>query len=119
MKKVRIGIVGTGFASRFHVECLRRVYGSQVEIAGVTSLRKQSRESFGAKYGIKAYQNAESMLNDIDVLDISRYGIMIAFENNEYVVFVPAEIKTHSYLKKLIKQRHVSSVSAFKAVTIR
>ncbi len=56
---------------------------------------------------------------DIDMLDISRYGIMIVFENSERVVFVPAEIRTHSYMRQLIGRRRIANVSAFRAVTIR
>ena len=70
MQKIRIGLVGAGFAARFHIECLERSYGIEVELAGVTSLRPQSREKFGAEYRIKVYDSAEKMLPNIDVLDI-------------------------------------------------
>lgn len=69
-KKIRMGLVGTGFAGQYHVECLKRVYGVDVEIAGVTSLREESREKFGKTNGIKVYENAESMIEDVDLLDI-------------------------------------------------
>lgn len=69
-KKVRVGIVGAGFAARFHVESLRRVYGFEVELAGVTSLRAESRDKFGAEHDIPVYDNIETMLGHIDVLDI-------------------------------------------------
>jgi predicted dehydrogenase len=69
-KPLRIGIIGTGFAGRFHVECLRRVYGARVELAGVTSLRKESREAFGKKHEIPVFENAEAMLKHIDLLDV-------------------------------------------------
>ena len=69
-KKIRLGLVGTGFAGKYHLECLRRVYGVDVEISGVTSLREESRESFGKTYGIKVYNDTESMLEGIDILDI-------------------------------------------------
>lgn len=70
MKSVRVGIVGTGFAGRFHVECLRRIYGVQVEIAGVTSRRKESREAFGREHGIPVFDDALAMLPSVDVLDV-------------------------------------------------
>ena len=70
MKKIRVGLIGTGFAGKFHVECLERIYGLQVEIAGVTSRRAESRQAFGAEHGICVYDTAEAMLGDIDVLDI-------------------------------------------------
>ena len=70
MKKVRIGIVGAGFAAGFHIECLRRVYGFDVELSAVTSLRAESREKFGRQHNIPVYDSLEAMLEHIDVLDI-------------------------------------------------
>jgi predicted dehydrogenase len=69
-KKIRVGLVGTGFAGKFHVECLRRIYGVDVELAGVTSLREQSRVEFGRQHGITVYESAAAMLDAVDVLDI-------------------------------------------------
>jgi predicted dehydrogenase len=70
MKTVRVGLVGTGFAGRYHVECLRRVYGVNVEIAGVTSKRRESRAAFGAAHGIPVFATVEAMLADVDLLDV-------------------------------------------------
>lgn len=69
-KKLKIGLIGTGFAGDFHVRTLRRVYGADVEIVGVTSLRPASREAFGAKWGIPVFDSAEAMLDRIDLLDV-------------------------------------------------
>lgn len=92
MKRVRVGIVGTGFAGRFHVSSLRRVYGVGVELAGVTSLRAESREAFGKKYNIPVYDSVQSMLSHIDVLDICSppyvhdEGILLACERGVHVI---------------------------------
>ena len=59
MRTVRIGLVGTGFAGRYHVECLRRVYGINVVLAGVTSRRAESRDAFGAEHGIPVFSSVE------------------------------------------------------------
>jgi predicted dehydrogenase len=69
-KTIRIGLVGAGFAGRFHYECLRRVYGVEVEIAGVTSRRPESAARFAAERGLKTYASAEAMLDHVDVLDV-------------------------------------------------
>jgi len=70
MKTLRVGLVGTGFAGRYHVACLRRVYGTAVEIAGVTSRRPESRETFGRTHDIQVYDSVGAMLPQVDVLDI-------------------------------------------------
>lgn len=67
---LRVGIVGTGFAGRYHVECLRRVYGVNVELAGVTSLRRESREAFGKTHNIPVFDDVHKMLSHVDVLDV-------------------------------------------------
>lgn len=70
MNKVKIGIIGAGFAGKFHYECLTRIYGVNVEIAGVTSLRKESRESFAKQYNIPVFDDAETLIKNVDAVDI-------------------------------------------------
>ena len=70
MERVRVGLVGTGFAGRYHVECLRRVYGVNVELTGVTSLRAESRDRFGREHGIPVFGDVSEMLDHVDVLDV-------------------------------------------------
>ena len=70
MHALRIGIVGTGMAGRFHLECLRRVYGVCVEVVGVTSVRRESREAFGRAHGVPVFEDAGSLLERVDVLDV-------------------------------------------------
>lgn len=67
---LRVGLIGTGFAGRFHTECLRRVYGTNVQIAGVTSLRKESRESFAQTHAIRPFDSVHSMLDHVDAIDV-------------------------------------------------
>jgi len=69
MEKIRIGIVGAGFAARYHYECLKQI-GSGVEIVGITSLRSESRDKFAADRGIKAFDSLEQMLKEVDLIDI-------------------------------------------------
>ncbi|MEX0776731.1 MAG: Gfo/Idh/MocA family oxidoreductase [Phycisphaeraceae bacterium] len=70
MSVLRIGIVGTGMAGRFHVQCLSRVFGVPIELAGVTSLRPQSRADFGRQHGIPVYDDLQAMLDHVDLIDI-------------------------------------------------
>src|SRR5450759_1614286 len=70
MRKIRVGLVGAGFAGRFHLECLRRVYGVEIEVTGVTSLRAESRAKFGKAHGIPVFESVDAMLEQIDLLDV-------------------------------------------------
>lgn len=70
MKEIRVGIIGSGFAARYHVACLRRVFGVQVELAGVTSLRSESRRAFGARHGIPVFESTLALIDQVDLVDV-------------------------------------------------
>jgi len=92
MKTLRVGIVGVGFAGRFHLECLRRVHGVRVEVTGVTSLREESRRAFGETHGIPVFDDLHSMLDHVDVVDLCsppyahEEGILAAVEAGKGII---------------------------------
>src|SRR6476659_3861351 len=67
VNQIRIGIAGTGFAGRFHLENFSET-GAQV--VGVTSARPESRDAFALKHGVRSFASVAEMLPEIDVLDI-------------------------------------------------
>jgi predicted dehydrogenase len=67
---MRIGIVGAGFAARYHYECLQRIHSIPIEVVGVTSLRAESRERFASQRGIRAFLSLDELLREVDVVDI-------------------------------------------------
>ncbi len=74
MDKLRVGIVGAGFAARFHLECYRRVYSIPVEIVGLTSLRKSRRDSLASEFGVKSFDSVEQLVGVSDLVDICTPG---------------------------------------------
>ncbi len=70
MSRLRVGIVGVGMAGAYHHECLERVYGVDLEVAGVTSLREKRRAAFGQEHGVPVYDSVEAMLEHVDVIDV-------------------------------------------------
>lgn len=66
-KTLRVGIAGTGFAGKFHLENYPEC---GVEVTGVTSVRPESREAFASAHGLRAFASVADMLPEIDVLDI-------------------------------------------------
>ena len=64
---MRIGIAGTGFAGKFHLE---NFPDTGAKVTAVTSARAESREAFAAQHGLQAYASVAEMLPHIDVLDI-------------------------------------------------
>ena len=89
---LRVGVVGAGMAGNFHVHCLRRVYGVQVEVAGVTSLRSESRRQFGQTRGIPVYDSVEQMIEHVDLLDVCsppsahKEAILLAARAGKHVI---------------------------------
>ncbi|MDD3252915.1 MAG: Gfo/Idh/MocA family oxidoreductase [Lachnospiraceae bacterium] len=73
MKKIRIGLIGTGFAASLHMEAFRRIPGYEVEIAGVSGRNLEKAKDFAAKYQIRrVYDSWIDMLADpqLDVIDV-------------------------------------------------
>ena len=70
MSRLRVGLVGVGFAGKAHLASLRRVHGVEVEVAGVTSLREESRAAFAREHGLRAFADVPALLPHVDVVDI-------------------------------------------------
>src|SRR5438309_11656544 len=90
---IRIGIAGTGFAGRFHLENFPQ---SGAQVVAVTSARPESRDQFAAKHGLRSFESVAEMLPEIDVLDIctppsshSEYVLQAAAAGKHVIVEKP------------------------------
>lgn len=70
MKKLGFGIVGCGMISEWHARAIAEIDG--IYLVGVTDVNKSSRERLAKKYGVRAFDTYEQMLNcaEIDVVCI-------------------------------------------------
>jgi predicted dehydrogenase len=69
---VRVGLVGTGFTSHYHMRAYSQTYGVPVQVVAVASL-DDSASAFAKTYHIPTvYRDYQSMMDDpgIDVVDI-------------------------------------------------
>src|SRR5215510_2626708 len=64
---IRIGVAGTGFAGRFHLE---NFADTGAQVVGATSARPESRDAFASRYGVRSFASVAEMLPEIDALDI-------------------------------------------------
>src|SRR5437667_6964373 len=71
---IRVGIVGSRFAARFHLEGYRRVYGVPVEVVGVTSKTAESREAFARERGLRAFDSLAALSDAVDAVDVCAPG---------------------------------------------
>ena len=67
---IRVGFVGAGFAARFHLAGLQRVYGVPVQVAGVTARSAASRDKFSQETGVPAFESFDALCDAVDVVDL-------------------------------------------------
>ncbi|CAN5815545.1 Gfo/Idh/MocA family oxidoreductase [soil metagenome] len=67
---IKAGIIGSGFAARFHFEALKRVYSANVEIVGAYSTNQTRLNAFTKSYGIQSFTSVEDLIDACDVLHI-------------------------------------------------
>jgi predicted dehydrogenase len=70
MRTIRVGLVGSRFAARFHWEGWRRVYGVPTEVVGVTSKSAAARDAFAHEKGIRSFETFEELCASVDVVDL-------------------------------------------------
>ena len=69
-KIIRAGIIGSGFAARFHFEALKRVFSASVEVVGAYSKSPGELGEFTKARGIPAMTSMEDLISIADVLHI-------------------------------------------------
>ncbi|HEX5026309.1 MAG TPA: Gfo/Idh/MocA family oxidoreductase, partial [Agriterribacter sp.] len=90
-KTIKAGFLGTGFAARFHFDAVLRLSGAGVEAVGAFSRTKEKLLEFTQARHIKAYDSAEALINDCDVIHITTPPIthepfiVAALKQNKYV----------------------------------
>src|SRR5690554_4575216 len=73
LKKLKVGLVGTGFVTDLHIEAYKKVIGVPIEVAGVVSRSREKAEKFAQQHGIaRVYSDYRQMLDDkeIDMVDV-------------------------------------------------
>ncbi len=68
--RIKVGLVGSGFAARFHYDSFQRISGADVEVVGVYSTTKANREKFASDRGIKAFGGFDDLLEEVDLVDV-------------------------------------------------
>jgi predicted dehydrogenase len=114
--KRRVGVIGCGWAGLLHLEGYRGFPG--VEIAAVCDIDSAAAEHAQARFGGKAYQNIQAML-DADPLDVvsictgpdTHYEIACACVERGLAVFcekpLTRSIKEAHALVRLAREKHV------------
>src|SRR4030065_209135 len=72
-KKIKVGIVGAGFAAALHLRSYRQVQGVPVEVAAVVDVNKARAEDLARRFGLsQTYDDYRYILEDssIQVVDL-------------------------------------------------
>jgi len=69
-KIIRTGIVGSGFAARFHYNALQRVFSTRVEIEGVYSTNKAELDEYTHSRNLKAFSNLDELIKNCDLVHV-------------------------------------------------
>ncbi|MCM4158182.1 Gfo/Idh/MocA family oxidoreductase [Gramella sp. AN32] len=91
-KIIKAGIVGSGFAAKFHLDALKRVYGVQVEIVGAHSKTPENLKRFCEENSVKPFSDLKELIAECDVLHLctppfSHEPLAIEILNkNKYVI---------------------------------
>jgi predicted dehydrogenase len=67
---VRVGIVGAGYAAKFHLDGWRRVFGVPMQIVGLTSKTTASCNTFARQNGIRPFDSFAELCAAVDVIDL-------------------------------------------------
>lgn len=72
-RPVRVGVIGAGFAARFHLETYRLVHGVDVQVRGVASRSPERAAALAADFGLeRVYPTVDDLLADpaINLVDL-------------------------------------------------
>ncbi|MFH2047243.1 MAG: Gfo/Idh/MocA family oxidoreductase [Pseudomonadota bacterium] len=97
MKKVRVGVVGTGYLGKFHAEKYFQM--SDVELVGVVDIDKRQAEKIANGVSTKAYKNYRDLIGKVDAVSIvvpthAHFSISKDFLENDVDVLIEKPITT-------------------------
>ena len=68
MKKLRVGVIGTGYLGKFHAEKYADM--KDAELVGVVDINQKAAVEIAKKHGVKAYFSPDEILGKVDAVSI-------------------------------------------------
>ena len=96
-KKLRVGVVGTGYLGKFHAEKYARM--DDVDLVGIADINKSQAEKIAEKYSVKAYTSHKDILDKVDAVSIvvptpAHYKVSRDFLENDIDVLIEKPMTT-------------------------
>ncbi|GEO10086.1 Gfo/Idh/MocA family protein [Segetibacter aerophilus] len=91
-KVLRAGLVGSGFAAKFHFEALQRVFSTRVEITGAYSPSSDNLVKFTEPRNLRAFENVDQLIENSDVVHVCTPPVthepivVAALQQNKHVI---------------------------------
>ena len=91
-KVLRAGIVGSGFAAKFHYDALQRVFSTKVDIVGAYSVSAENLSKFTEPRKLKAFNNLDELIENTDVAHVCTPPVthepivVAALQKNKHVI---------------------------------
>jgi predicted dehydrogenase len=91
-KAIRAGIIGSGFAARFHYDALQHVFSTKVEIVGVYSVAEKELEEYTTQRNLKAFHDLNALIESCDLIHVCTPPIthepivVTALKKNKHVI---------------------------------
>ena len=67
---LRAGIIGSGFAAKFHFEAIRRIYSTPVKVSGAYSRNSEKLSAFTKASGIAGFDSLDALIDASDMLHV-------------------------------------------------
>lgn len=89
---IKAGIIGSGFAAKFHFDALQRVFSTKVEIVGAYSPSRDNLLEFTSIRNLKAFDDLDELIEKSDVLHVCTPPVthepivIAALERNKHVI---------------------------------
>lgn len=69
-KIIRAGIIGSGFAAKFHYDAIKRIYSAKVEVVGVFAINKHRLRDFAQPRSITSFESIEALIEVSDIVHV-------------------------------------------------
>lgn len=89
---LKAGIIGSGFAAKFHYDALQRVHNTRVEITGAYSPTRAHLEEFTGARNINAFSDIDKLVEASDILHVCTPPVthepivIAALQQNKHVI---------------------------------
>jgi predicted dehydrogenase len=94
-KKVNAGIVGSGFAAKFHYDALQHVFSADVDVTSAYSLSSKNLLAFTEPRQLKAFANLDELVSESDVIHVCTPPV-----SHEAIVIAALQKNKHAIVEK-------------------